>query len=405
MNGSSVRRESGALLAGSIVNGIGAYAFIAVGTRAVGADGFAPVAVLWAFWALSAAVLTFPVQHWVIRQMEVDGGPAGVVAARGRIVAWIVGVTGGLMLVAAVFRADLFGDGASWLWPALVAGTAAGSGYLGVLRGVLAGSGRFHAAALVIGGENVVRVAAALVLMTVRSDAGLLGVALLTGPLIGLLWPAALRFGRGDGVSGAPAALLGSAGVSLMLAQIVLNGGPPLLAALDGAEAEVTALFTALALFRAPYLLALGLTVRITAPLTRLVEDGRTAEVSRITRLGTAAVLAAAAVAAAGAWWLGPGLIRVLFGEGTDPSAMGAAGIAAGCTLALGSLALTVMLIARAGSAALTGSWVAAVAAGAVVLVAGGSLAPFDRVVAAFPVAEATAVIVMAAAMERWARR
>lgn len=395
--------DSSALLAGSVANGVLAYVFIAVGTRAVGADRFAPVAVLWAFWALSAAVLTFPVQHWVIRQMEVDGSPGGVRAALPRILGWIGAVVAALTGVAAGFRADLFGEGASWAWPALVAGTAVGSGYLGMLRGVLAGSGRYRAAAVVIGGENAVRVVAGALATAFGDDPALLGIALLTGPAIGLGWPGALRLGRPHPEPPA-GALLGSAGVSLLLAQIVLNGGPPLLSALGGAEAEVTALFTALALFRAPYLLALGLTVRITAPLTRLVEDRRVAEVARITRLGTGAVVAASAAAAAAAWWAGPWLIGVLFGEGTEPSATGAAGIAAGCTLALGSLALTVMLIARSGSAALTGSWVLAALAGAAVLAAGSRWAAFDRVVVAFLAAEGVAVLAMAAAMERWRR-
>ena len=308
-----------------------------------------------------------------------------------------------LTLIAAVFRTDLFGAGASRVWPLLVAATTAGSGYLGLLRGVLAGRGRYHAAAVVIGGENVVRVAVALALIMVRDDPVLLGLALLAGPAIGLAWPGALRLGRPH--PEAPAgALLGSSGISLLLAQVVLNGGPPLLAALGGADAEVTALFTALALFRAPYLLALGLSVRVTAPLTRLVEDRRLGEVARITRWGTAAVVLAAGAAAAAAWWIGPALIRLAFGAGTDPSPAGAAGIAAGCTLALGSLGLTVLLIARGGSAALVGSWGVAAAAGAVVLVAGGAVEVSDRVVAAFLAAETVAVLAMAAAMERWVR-
>lgn len=396
-----VTGESGALLAGSVVNGVFAYVFVAIGTRSVGAEGFAPVAVLWAFWALSAAVLTFPLQHWVIRQMAVDGHAGGVRSAAPRILGWIASVVVVLTLVAAVFRSPLFGAGSSPWWPVLVAGTAAGSGYLGMVRGVLAGSGRYGAAAIVIGGENVVRVGAVLVAVAVTPHPVGLGVALLTGPLVAVARPTVLGLRSESPASRPPGGLLGSAGMSLLLSQVILNGGPPLLAALGGTETEVTAFFAALALFRAPYLLALGLTVRITAPLTRLVEERRFDALARLVRLGTAAALGAAAVAAGAAWAAGPRVIRLLFGEGTDPSAGVAAGVAAGCTLALAGLGLTVVLIARAGSAALTGAWMAAaVSGGAVLLLAGGSAA-IERVVLAFVAAELVAVAAMAAAMER----
>jgi len=394
--------ESSVLLVGSAVNGVFAYVFVAIGTRAVGAEGFAPVAVLWTFWALSAAVLTFPLQHWVIRQMAIDGDAGGVRAALPRILGWVAGVVGALTVIAAVFRAELFGAEASWVWPALVAGTAAGSGYLGMVRGLLAGAGRYGPAAAVIGGENVVRVAAAVIAATVSADAAAFGMALLAGPIAGVFRPSVLP--------GAPPAtppdraLLGSAGIGLLLAQIVLNGGPPLLAALGGSEAEVTAFFAALALFRAPYLLALGLTVRVTAPLTRLVEDRRFEVLGRITRLGAAATVAAAAAAAGVGWAVGPAVIRVLFGEGTDPSAAVTAAVAAGCTLALGALGLTVALIARAASVALSASWAASVAGGGIVLVIASGWPAVERVVLAFVAAEAVAVAAMTFAGERWLR-
>ena len=125
---------------------------------------------------------------------------------------------------------------------------------------------------MVIGGENLIRLAVGAALLASSRDPRLLAAALLTGPLVALFWPKAWRL---DPVAGPrpSTGLVGAAGLSVLLAQAILNGGPPLVAALGGAEAEVTAFFSALALFRAPYLVALGLTVRITAPLTRRVEE------------------------------------------------------------------------------------------------------------------------------------
>jgi hypothetical protein len=381
---------SGALLAGSLVNGLAAYGFIALGTRTLQAEGFAPVAIVWVFWAFSAALLTFPIQHWIIRQMALDGHSGGVRAALGRVMLLGGAVAAGEGVVAAVARRSLFGDD-SWVWPACVAGVAAGSGLMGLVRGALAGSRRYRAAAVAIGGENLIRLAVGATLLAVSADARLLAAALVTGPVVALAWPRALRFD--PPATPAPATgLVGAAGVAVLLAQIVLNGGPPLLAALGGSQAEVTALFSALVLFRAPYLVALGLTVRFTAPLTRRVAEGGSAPL-RAPALATAGGAAGLAAAAFGAAWpLGPPLIRALFGPGTAPSGPVAGLAAAGSVLALGGLALPVMLIAAGRRAALVASWLAAVAGGAIVLGVARGLDPALRVVAAFSAAEAVAV-------------
>ena len=394
----AVAAESGALLGGSVLNGLAALGFIALGTRSVGAAGFAPVANLWVFWAVSAAVLTFPIQHWVIRQIEVDGHSGGVRRALPRLLGFAVAVTAVEAAVAVALRADLF-SGGSWAWPAMVAGVALGAGYLGVVRGVLAGTGRYHAAAVVIGGENLIRVAVAAVLMAVGDDPLLLGAALLTGPLIGGLWFGAHRLSGLDPDQRPPTRLVGVAASAVLLAQVVLNGGPPLLAVLEGTELQVTALFSALALFRAPYLLALGLSVRATAPLTQRFAAGATGAIRRLIGLmvAGATALSAAAYFVARLW--GPPLIRAFFGPDTAPPDGITGWIAVGCVLALGGLAVTVVLIAAARQAALIGSWLVALAAGALVAGLCGSGSPVDRVVAAFVTAEAAAVLAGAAAM------
>ena len=57
-----------------------------------------------------------------------------------------------------------------------------------------------------------------------------------------------------------------------------------LLAVAGGAPAEVTALFAGLALFRAPYTLAVGLVAALTGRLTTLVVQGRRAALRRFRR-------------------------------------------------------------------------------------------------------------------------
>jgi O-antigen/teichoic acid export membrane protein len=387
---------SGALLAGSLVNGLAAYGFIALGTRSLGAEGFAPVAIVWVFWAFSAALLTFPIQHWVIRQLALDGHSGGLRAAVGRVALLAGVVAAGEGAVAWGARRPFFGDD-SWVWPVCVVGVAAGAGFMGLLRGVLAGSGRFHAAAVAIGGENVVRLATAALLAAGR-DPRLWAAALLAGPAVGLLWPRAFRFDPASSTRPATG-LMGAAGLSVLLAQIVLNGGPPLLAGLGAGEAEVTALFTALALFRAPYLVALGVTVRATAPLALRAAEGGRRPLRRPALAATGLTLILAAASFALAWPLGPPLIRALFGAGTAPSGPVTAAAAAGCVLAVGSLALTVMLIAASSRVGLVASWGSALAVGAAVVAGGVALDPTARVVAAFNAAEAVAVLAAVAAL------
>lgn len=396
----TARRQSGSLLAGSVANGLAAYGFVALGTRSLGAEAFAPVGVLWTFWALSAATLTFPIQHWAIRTIAVEGGVGALRSGAFRLAGWVGGVAVVQFAVAATLTERLFGD-RSWFWPAAVALLALGSAYLGVLRGVLAGTGRYHAAAIVIGGENLIRVAAGLVAVTVSDDAMPLAAALLAGPLIGALWPGAHRMPAPPG-GGAPVALVGYTGLSLLAAQIVLNGAPIVLPLVGGSEREITVVFTTLALLRAPYLMGLALTVRATAPLTRLLTGGETARARRLVDGVLAVSVTAAGAAGALAAPLGPPLIALLFGEGARPGAATAGWLAVGAVLALGGLALTVVLIAGGSGRPLLAAWLCGLAAAGIGVAV--PAAPVSRVVAGFVAGEAVAVGAMWAAARRSVR-
>lgn len=129
-----IATDSTSLVLGSAVNGLAAYAFVAVGTRAYGAEVFAPVSVIWTFWALSVAAFTFPVQHWIIRVVEVEGGDASVRRTLPRLAA-VAGVVAMLMLaVAFPLRQRLFGTPSLW-WPVLVPIVSVGSAVVGYGRG------------------------------------------------------------------------------------------------------------------------------------------------------------------------------------------------------------------------------------------------------------------------------
>ena len=86
-------------------------------------------------------------------------------------------------------------------------------------------------------------------------------------------WPSAFRLSRGgtDGDGDSPWAFLAGAGGGQVIGQVVLTGGPVVLALAGGSPAEVTALFAGLALFRAPYTLGAGAGL----PAHRLVQPAR----------------------------------------------------------------------------------------------------------------------------------
>ncbi len=190
------------------------------GPVSLGAEGFAPVAIVWVFWAFSAALLTFPIQHWVIRQMALDGHSGGVRAAagpgglpgRGGGGGRGAGRSGG---GAVPLRRWVVGM-AGCVWP----GWPLGAGFVGLVRGLLAGFGAIprgrgghrrgerHPA----GGRRRACWRWAGTPASWRPPC-------VAGPLVALLWPRALRL---DPVIGPrpSTGLVGAAGLSVLLAQV-----------------------------------------------------------------------------------------------------------------------------------------------------------------------------------------
>ncbi|MET0831272.1 MAG: hypothetical protein ABWY62_02745, partial [Acidimicrobiia bacterium] len=189
---------------------------------------------------------------------------------------------------------------------------------------------------------------------------------------------------------------LGGLAGGVLLSQLALNAGPAVLAAIGGAPAQVTALFATMALFRAPYLIALGLASRGTGPLTRLVASGREGRLSRL-RTGVAVLaLAGALVAGLLGWWIGPALVDLVFGTGVAPQPSVVAIVAMGSAVALAGLVAVLLLVARGATLAITVSWVAAFLAAATVLLLVSDDA-LTRVALAFVTAEVVSLALMLA--------
>jgi len=381
------------LVAGSSLSGIAVYAYAAIGSRTLGAAGFAPISVIWTAWAITAAALAFPIQHWVIRRLHADPTEAGI----RRAIPVLSGLAAALGAMAGtggwIARETLFRDPGT-TYPIVLGAIVAGAVGMGLLRGSLAGRGRFAATAGALAGENLIRVALAALGAAAGWGPSAFAFSLVAGYAVAFLWPSAFRFGRAPGEHALQLGFLTGVAFGSLLAQTVLTGGPIALALLRAPSHDITNLFVTLALFRAPYVVATGVASRITGTLTRWVLEHRTDRI-RWFSLSTLAGTAAAAIvgAAAGASFVPP-LLRLLFGADIDVPRSVAAIVGTGAGLALGTMALGLLLIGRARGDLVTRAWTVGLAT-SIVWSAVGPCAPLMRVAVAFLAGEAVALVTM----------
>ncbi len=395
---------------GSAGNGLLAYLVFALTTRALGAERAAPVSVLWSYWAFAGAAFTFPLQHWATRTVEAHGE-----ATVRRALPQVAVVTLAAALVLAVLawsvRMPLFGRQDAW-FPVMVGVVTVGSATIGLVRGGLAARDRLGGVAASLVAENGLRCVAvgALGLAGVRSPVPF-GMCLVAGHLVAVCWPSAWRYRRGPVPETAPATpfgFLAGAGAAQLVAQTVLTGGPVVLALSGGSPRQVTTLFAALALFRAPYMLALGLVAALTAGVTRMAVGGHLSRLRTMLRGTLAATVAGVLLAGAGAAWLGPWLLRLVFGADVVLGHWQAAVVAVGCTVAIANLLLVVLALAQDRAGSVAASWlvsVVAAAAGFAALSRWNGLDAADRVVWAFLVAETLALLALGMSGSRAVRR
>ncbi|WP_374455360.1 hypothetical protein [Nocardioides sp.] len=384
------------LAVGSVASGLLAYVLFALVTRGLGAAEAAPVTVLWTVWALAGAAVTFPLQHWITHSV-VSGREGDVRRSAGRVATLVVAGALALGGVSWAVRGRLFRTDDVW-FPVLTTLVVVGAAAVGVLRGGLAGRGRMGAVALTLVAENALRCVLVGVLLAAGvHDPVAHGLCLVAGSLVAV-WPPAWRYADAGPGRARPLAFLGGAASGQLAAQVVLTGGAVLVALLGGARAEVTSVFAALAVFRAPYQVALGVLPQLTAHLSALVSAGDGGAVRVLAR--RLALLTAVGVptgAALGAF-AGPAVLRVVFGGSVDLGAGTAALVAAGCTLALTNVALMVGVLVHDRPAWVATAWATALLAGAVTVVALGDRGPADRAASAFVVAELAAAVALGVA-------
>jgi O-antigen/teichoic acid export membrane protein len=388
-------RGTAALAVGSALSGLLAYVFFALTTRGLGPQSAAPVAVLWTYWAFAGAAVTFPLQHWITRSI-IAHGEGSVRRSMARVVLALAFLSIGAVVVTGLLRRPLFHRDDLW-FPLLTGALTLGAGLTGVFRGSLSGRNQLTAVGASLVAENALRCVAAIALYVAGTqDALAYGLALLAGNLVAISWPPAFRLAR-EGASStlSPFGFLAGAGLAQLVNQVVLTGGPVVLALAGGSPVEVTALFAGLALFRAPYLIALGVMPQVTRVITSLVLSGNAATVERFRAVVVGGTVVVSLLAGAFGAWLGPDVLHLVFGTSLQLDAQETALVAVGCTVAVANLVLTVSDLAENRPKGVAGSWLGALLVSALVFVVLGALAPLERTVWAFLIAEVAAFLTL----------
>jgi O-antigen/teichoic acid export membrane protein len=397
---------------GAGTGGAAAYLFQIVGTRALGAVDYAAIGVLWTLQYLLVSIGMTAVEAYVTRTVA-DLGPhaARTYEVQRVLVAWLVAAATVAGVVGYLLRDRLFaglGDLGLVLGLLVLA-----YGSYTIARGRAAGVGRFRAYGLATGAESVLRLFAALLVLSLVTSTRALAWVFPLGPAVVTAW-ALLRPGRrwakahGDpaahplpgtapdgsftGASTSPTRFLASTVTANAAVQLLLAGGPLALVALAADPVEISIFFTTVTIARAPMTLVLnGGLSRALPPLLRMARADGGSGLRRPAVLTAAVTGVTATLVGAVAWVLGPPIIALLFGEAFRPGALLAATAAAGAVLAVGGLGLNQILIALGRESELPGHWLAGVAV-AMGLVSLLPLGASDRVIVAFTAGTAVAL-------------
>ncbi|MEX2655313.1 MAG: hypothetical protein WD532_09845 [Acidimicrobiia bacterium] len=380
------------MVAGSLVGAFGSYLFQLLGGRALGAEAFAPISVLWTVFFILATVVLVPFEQYVTREASL-----GRHVLRANLTP-ITSVTAGAALAGGVFalitRDSLFaGEGVFALQLALL---LTGYSVLLVGKGILAGHRQFKMVGWILFWETTVRLIAGVAFLAIAVRADFLGWAMVIAPLAVL----GTRFWRFDVAEEQPRVasrarsflvtyIAGSAASQLMLA-----GAPLGIAALGGGPTLISITFVTFTLYRGPLTLIYTLQGRILPNLVRLSEEGS----GGLRRIAFGVLVGGSALVLLGGmvgYLVGPEVVGLLFGPEFMPDRLVAAMAAAGMMSASTAQIAGQVLVAAGGTGKLAVSWTVGLVVALAVLVV--SPLAIDRTVAlGFLLGEATAAVAVA---------
>jgi len=338
--------------AGFLVAGVFTYCFLTLAGRVLGPVDFAPVSTLWALVFIVGPGLFLPFQQELGRVLakEPAARSGGVVLRRS---SGLSAVVAGLAMVAGLLASpwltdELFDGRWSLFWCFEVAVVSYAVSFLA--RGVFSGLGDFPSFGRLVAVESVSRfaIAGVLVLVGIRSP-GAFGTAIAVAPLLSTM--VLTRLGRrlelAPGSDVGRRELLRAFGwlvMASLLGQALANAAPIAVQLLapenDGAAGRF---LSALVIARVAIYLFQAAQATIVPNLALLSAQGRVEDVRLALRRMVGICLALTVVGTAGAYLLGPPVVRLLFGPGFDISS---------ATMAILTAASTVYVLAAAVSSA-----------------------------------------------------
>ncbi len=385
------------IVVGSLVAGLGAYAYQFLGGHSLGAEAFAPIGALLTAHFLAFVIILLPIEQFVIRRITL-GARGWVVPARA--VALTVSSAAAAAIVVWLSSDSYFDGDSSFVW--FVIATVTFHFFFAVGRGYLAGFRRFraygHSSAAASLFRLVLAVGTVLIGATVQGFAW----AQVLGPLVIFLWrpfkePEEMAIGSRGGLADEHVETMGERGLlsglvlSSAASQALLLSGPLVVAALGASDVQFSITYATLLIARAPITLGYNLIARVLPPFTEMAATGEERELRSWARgLGIAGVVLAVVGGFLGAL-IGPTLVAVAFGQDFTPSSLAAGLAAAGVVLAASGLFIGQVLVARGQPARLALAWGGALlAAGAVLLIPVSD--PIVHVTLSFLVGEAAAL-------------
>lgn len=383
---------TGLMVFGGLLSALGAYLFQVLGGRALGAESFAPISVLWTMFFILATVVLVPVEQHVTREAASGRKVLTFHGLLPSLVAILLAALVGTLFVLLALERAFLGD-ETFLFVTFMLFTF--YGLYELARGLLAGHRQFGLVGWAMIGESVGRLALALSFLALAPTAISLGWAMALGALTVL----GTRFWRFDheapsGSIAGSSKFLGVYVIGSAASQTLLAGAPLAVLILGGGPELISVAFVTFTLFRAPLTLIYLLQGRVLPHLVRMVESGRRTEadrlISRLVAIGAALCLAGSLTG----YVAGADVVQLLLGAEFRPSPEVAALVAGGVVAALTSQVVGQFLVAGGRTAALTLVWSLGLAT-AVVVLAVSSLEPLTRVALAFALGESVALTAM----------
>lgn len=401
----SVRRRenvgTGLIVVATALSAISVLVFQAIGSRTLGTDAFAPIAVIWTVMFLVYTVLMLPAEQHLTRALVVTREPGRIQRVRrDMLVAFAAAFVVGVGFVAVTL--DRFFEGNAW-FIAVTAGIMVTRSIMATARGTVAGHRRFGGYAATVAYEGLGLLIGGIAMAAI--DAPSIGFALIMAiaPLCSLAArPFADVEGTGDvpEVEAQPGTFLAWLIAATAASQLIIAGGPIAVSFIGGTATAVSIFFTSFALLRGPVTSAYNLVARVLPDFTALAHGSNPEQLWRwATRIAVGSVVVGV-LGAIGAGLLLRPIISAVYGAEFMPPTLAAVFGGAGVGLGLGALFATQLYSATAKGAPMAGAWLFGLACSLGVLVV-STLAPVERVALAFVVGEAAGLLALTIVLPR----